>query len=140
MKTLRADSKILSRLGICFGDAVRLLAIISQFANQKVREKPSLTALKDFTQRTKSVYQSKYLWLLFFFFQYYKQTCVFFTHQWFGSFTSAKIVSWNSDLTILTENIVCISYKKRIEFVLVLGLTQSVINLWRHYDVICEKS
>ena len=28
MKTLRTDSKIFSRLGICFGDAVRLLRII----------------------------------------------------------------------------------------------------------------
>ena len=66
-KTLRVDTKILNGLGICFKDAVRLLTIISQFANQKVREKPrSLTAPKDFTLRTQSVYQSKYTWLLFF--------------------------------------------------------------------------
>ena len=128
MKTLRADSKIFSRLEIRFWDAVRLLTIISQFANQKVRENQSLTALKDFTPRTKSVYQTKYVWLLFFFFNIIK---IFQYYQWFDSFTSAKILSWNSDLTILTEKRLCISYKKRIEFVLVLWLTQSAINLWR---------
>ena len=58
MKTLRDDSKIFSRLGMWSEDAVRLLTIIRKFANQRVKEKSSLTAQKDFTPRTKSVYQT----------------------------------------------------------------------------------
>ena len=68
MKTLRTDSKIFSRLGVCFGDAVRLLRIIDALT-QNIREKPkpSLTTQKDFTPRTKSDYQSKYVWSLLIF-------------------------------------------------------------------------
>lgn len=60
MKTLRADSKIFNRWGIYFGDAIKLLTIISTLT-QKVRQKPSLTAQKDFMPRTNSVYQTKYV-------------------------------------------------------------------------------
>ena len=84
MKTLRDDSKIFSRLWIWSGDAVRLLTIIRQFANQRVKEKPSLTAQKDFTPRTKSVYQTKYIWLLFFFYIINNPVCKESLLSWFS--------------------------------------------------------
>lgn len=68
MKTLRTDSKIFHRLGICFGDGVRLLRIIDTLSqNVKVKPKPRLTAQKDLLPKTKSVSQTKYICYYLFF-------------------------------------------------------------------------
>ena len=153
MKILRDDSKIFSRLWICFGDAVRLLIIISQFAHQRVKEKPSLTAQKDFTPRTKSVYQTKYVWLLFFFYIINNPVCKESLLSWPSCSRISDLIvlpapkEMNSELKqwsyythrkgIIWVLLLCqftwvkdmqFLFRKRIEFLLVLWLTSSIRN------------
>ena len=94
-----SDRITFSRLGICFGNGVRLLAITSALT-LNVRGKRSLTSPKGFhTKDTKSVYQTKYVLLLLVFFLFYRWPCMqkslvlmtcMFIDEWFDNFTSTK--------------------------------------------------
>ena len=119
-----SDRKTFSRLGICFGNDVRLLAITSALPlNVRAKlNKPKRISHQGPRQCTKPSMSGYYL----FFFLIHRWPCMqkslvlitcMFMDQWFDNFTSTKnekqIVSWNSELTIFT--------KKDIVWVLLLS-------------------